>query len=62
VKVAEAEILESEVNRLREENADLRKRAAEIPNLESAAKKAEARAELLEGKVGRFRCILSIRC
>ncbi|KAF9520295.1 hypothetical protein BS47DRAFT_1370453 [Hydnum rufescens UP504] len=51
VKVAEAEILESEVNRLREENADLRKRATEIPNLESAAKKAEARAELLEGKM-----------
>ena len=51
VKVTEAEMLESELKRLREDNADLRKRVAEIPNIEAAAKKAEARAEILEDKV-----------
>ena len=51
VKVAEAKDLETELQRLREENSDLRKRLNETSSLESAKKKAEARAEQLEQKV-----------
>lgn len=51
MKVAEAQVLESELNRLREENADLKRRNTEIASLEAAKKKAESRAEVLEGKV-----------
>ena len=51
VKVAEAKDLEIELQRLREENSDLRKRLNETSSLESAKKKAEARAEQLEQKV-----------
>ena len=51
VKVAEARELESELQRMKEENADLRKRLSETSALEAAKKKAEARAEQLEQKV-----------
>ena len=51
VKVAEARELESEVQRLKEENATLRKRLSESSSLESAKKKAESRVEQLEQKV-----------
>ena len=43
--------METEVQRLREENADLRKRLNESSSLETAKKKAEARVEQLEQKV-----------
>lgn len=51
MKIAEAEVLEAELQRIRDDNADLRRRVAEISALEAAAKRAEARAELLEEKV-----------
>ncbi|KAI0374103.1 hypothetical protein BV20DRAFT_1033504 [Pilatotrama ljubarskyi] len=51
VKVAEARELELELQRSREENAELRKRLNEVSSLESAKKKAEARAEQLEQKM-----------
>ena len=43
--------METEVQRLREENADLRKRLNESSSLETAKKKAEVRVEQLEQKV-----------
>ncbi|KAJ3550102.1 hypothetical protein NM688_g5108 [Phlebia brevispora] len=51
VKIAEAKDLEAELQRLRDENADMRKRLNEISALESAKKKAEGRAEQLEQKM-----------
>ncbi|KZV97752.1 hypothetical protein EXIGLDRAFT_348335 [Exidia glandulosa HHB12029] len=51
VKVAEAQVLQSELARLREDNADLKRRVAEVATLEAAKKKAEARAEQLEEKM-----------
>jgi homeobox protein cut-like len=51
VKVAEAKELEVELQRLRQENAELKRRNAEIASLEAARKKAEDRAEDLEAKV-----------
>ncbi|KAG8995628.1 hypothetical protein FRB94_008910 [Tulasnella sp. JGI-2019a] len=51
VKVAEAQTLESELTRLRSENAELRGRLNEISSLEAAKKKAEARTEFLEEKM-----------
>ena len=39
---------------MREENAELRKRLSETSSLETAKKKAEARAEQLEQKVRRL--------
>jgi homeobox protein cut-like len=52
VKVAEALESEAELQRLREENAGLRKRVNEFSSVENAKKKAEARTEQLEQKVG----------
>ena len=43
--------METEVQRLREENADLRKRLNESSSLETVKKKAEVRVEQLEQKV-----------
>ncbi|OJT15752.1 Protein CASP [Trametes pubescens] len=51
VKVAEARELELELQRSREENADLRKRLNEVSSLESAKKKVDARVEQLEQKM-----------
>ncbi|KAI0663567.1 CASP C terminal-domain-containing protein [Cubamyces menziesii] len=51
VKVAEARELEQELQRTREENADLRKRLNEVSALENAKKKADARVEQLEQKM-----------
>ncbi|KIO32240.1 hypothetical protein M407DRAFT_18809 [Tulasnella calospora MUT 4182] len=51
VKVAEAQVLESELNRLREENVELRGKLGELSSLENAKKKAETRAEVLEEKM-----------
>lgn len=51
MKVAEARELESELQRMREENAELRKRLNETASLESAKKKADARIEQLEQRV-----------
>ena len=44
-------MLESELNRLREENLDLKKQVGEIAGVEDKRKKAEAKAETLEEKV-----------
>lgn len=52
VKVAEARMMESEMARLREENADLRKQVAEAAVADDKRKKAESRVEQLEQKVG----------
>lgn len=51
VKVAEARMLEAELSRLREENAELKKQVAEGGSAEDKRKKAEARVEQLEAKV-----------
>lgn len=51
VRAAEAGELEAEVKRLRDENAELRRRAGEVAALEAAKKKVDARAEQLEAKV-----------
>ncbi|KAH7911987.1 CASP C terminal-domain-containing protein [Hygrophoropsis aurantiaca] len=51
VKAAEARDFEVELHRLRQENADLRKRVNEGSTLESAKKKAEAKVEQLEHKM-----------
>lgn len=51
VRIAEAREQELELQRLRGENAELKKRVADSSPLEAAKKKAEARAEQLEQKV-----------
>ncbi|CAL1706846.1 unnamed protein product [Somion occarium] len=51
VKVAEARELEAEQERLKEENATLRKRLSETSSLEATKKKAESRVEQLELKM-----------
>ncbi|KAG8928608.1 hypothetical protein FRC03_009635 [Tulasnella sp. 419] len=51
VKVAEAQALEAEVARLREENAELKSKLGEVSSLEAAKKKSESRVEVLETKV-----------
>ncbi|KAJ7647139.1 CASP C terminal-domain-containing protein [Roridomyces roridus] len=51
VKVAEARDFESELKRVREENAELRKRVNEFSAVETAKKKAELKVEQLESKM-----------
>jgi len=51
VKVAEAEALEAEIQKLRDENSELRRRAAEASTLEGSLKKAETKVGTLEEKV-----------
>ncbi|KAI5890717.1 uncharacterized protein SCHCODRAFT_02352021 [Schizophyllum commune H4-8] len=51
VKVAETREFEAQIARLREENAELRKRVNEVSALEAAKKKAEGRIETLEAKM-----------
>ncbi|EMD37343.1 hypothetical protein CERSUDRAFT_114020 [Gelatoporia subvermispora B] len=51
VKVAEARELEFELQRMRDENAELRRKLAETSSLETAKKKAETRIEQLEQKM-----------
>lgn len=51
MKVAEARELEIELQRTKDENAELRKRLSETSSLEASKKKAEARAEQLEQRV-----------
>ncbi|KAI0733144.1 CASP C terminal-domain-containing protein [Fomitopsis betulina] len=51
VKVAEAHELEAELQRMRDENAELRKRLNEAASLEAAKKKADVRVEQLEQKM-----------
>lgn len=51
MKVSEARDLEVELQRLRIENTDLRKRVSEISSVESAKKKAESKVEQLEQKM-----------
>lgn len=51
MKAAEARDLEAELQRTREENAELRKRLNESSSLENAKRKADARVEQLEQKV-----------
>ncbi|KAK0454978.1 CASP C terminal-domain-containing protein [Armillaria borealis] len=48
VKVAEARELETELRRLHDENADLKRRVNETASIETAKKKAEVKAEQLE--------------
>jgi homeobox protein cut-like len=50
VRVAEAETLETEVQKLREDNADLKRRVSDIATLEASLRKADSRAETLEEK------------
>jgi hypothetical protein len=51
VKAAEAEDLQAQVRRLREENAELRKKVSEASSLEAAKAKAESKLEQMEAKV-----------
>lgn len=51
VKVAEARMLESELGRLRDENAELKKKVGEGEEREERVKRAEKRADSLEEKV-----------
>ncbi|KAF8307009.1 hypothetical protein DL93DRAFT_2119954 [Clavulina sp. PMI_390] len=51
VKIAEAESLESEIQKLREENASLKRQTDELTTVQAALKKAESRAEVLEEKM-----------
>ena len=51
VKVAEARMMDSEMKRLREENAELKRQVGEISSLEASRKRAEKKAEDLEEKV-----------
>lgn len=55
VKVAEARMLESELGRLREENAELKRKVSEGEEREERVKRAEKRADGLEEKVS-MRC------
>ncbi|TFK73911.1 hypothetical protein BDN72DRAFT_834236 [Pluteus cervinus] len=50
-KIAEAREMETEVLRLREENAELRRRVNDMSSAEAAKKKAEMRVEQLEQKM-----------
>jgi homeobox protein cut-like len=50
VKVAETRDLEDELQRVKEENAELQRRVSELANIDAAKKKAESRAEQLEEK------------
>lgn len=52
MKVAEARELEVELQKTRDENAELRRRVNEAASLETAKRKADARIEQLEQKVG----------
>ncbi|GLB37586.1 putative CASP C terminal [Lyophyllum shimeji] len=51
VKVAEAQELEAELRRTREENVELRKRVSDFSVVENAKKKSDARVEQLEQKM-----------
>lgn len=51
VKVAEALEHEAELERLREENAELKRRVNDFSSVESAKKKLETKVEQLEGRV-----------
>jgi homeobox protein cut-like len=59
VKVTEAEDLEAELHRLREENTELRRRANESAAIESSRKKLELKIEQLELKV-RVLCTIAL--
>jgi len=52
---------ENELRRLREENAELKKRVNDIANVETAKKKLEAKVEQLEQKVGLPNMTMSIQ-
>ncbi len=54
VKIAEARDLEHELQRYREENAELKKRVSETSNIEAAKKKVDSKLEQLEAKVRRL--------
>lgn len=54
MKIAETKDLEEEVQRLRNENTDLKKRASELTSVENARKKAELKVDQLEEKVRSF--------
>ena len=62
MKIAETRDLEEEVQRLRNENADLKKRTLELASLEAARKKAELRSEQLEEKVDIYRLLFVNNC
>ncbi|KAF9051170.1 hypothetical protein BDZ89DRAFT_1154075 [Hymenopellis radicata] len=51
VKIAEARDLEQELQRYREENAELKKRVSETSNIEAAKKKVDSKLEQLEAKM-----------
>ena len=62
MKIAETRDLEEEVQRLRNENADLKKRTLELASLEAARKKEELRSEQLEEKVDIYRLLFVNNC
>lgn len=62
IKAAEAGNLEEQVRRLREENAELRKRVNETAAVETAREKAESKVAQIEAQVNpslpRQRCLI----
>ena len=54
MKVTEALEQESELKRLRDENAEMKKRIGEFGSVESAKKKLELKVEQMESKVRFF--------
>lgn len=52
--MAEAETLEVEIQKYREESSELRRRLADTSTLETSLKKAEAKADTLEEKVSKY--------
>ena len=51
VKAAQADLLTSEVSRLKEENGELKNKLADLANVDEKRKRAESRAEGLEDKM-----------
>ena len=51
VKAAQADLLTSEVSRLKDENGELKNKLADLANVDEKRKRAESRAEGLEDKM-----------
>lgn len=59
MKIAETRDLEDEVQRIRSENAELRKRIAEFASTQTAKRRAETKLGQLEEKVCHIKSVCS---
>lgn len=59
MKVAEARDLQDELQRVKDENAELQRRVIEFASVEAAKKKAESRVEQLEEKACLVGCVVN---